>query len=210
MQYDYIGGLAALATSPLRSLEALHLTGAIHEQQHLALGGEAPAFRSLKRLTLTPDNLTPEAARRIAASPSLAALQALPSLKLIRLTMPYQPIEGVGIAVQLAALAALGDGAPVSIAEGLFAEEVMMVALAGGSYDLEWDLPGDFDLPPAAVWAEALHQKGAAHLKGDDSVLLEDVDLSGLVDRWGAAKVEAFLRERGAEADVGALLRSAP
>jgi len=268
LEYTYISGLAALAASPLRSLEALHLTGAIQERDFLALAGPAPAFRSLTHLTLTPDNLTPEVAARLAASPdlagvevlelpfvqgvgfdwsgeyhtegfaarfpgALAALQQLPGLKSIRLTMPYETIDwcGAGLATQIAALESLTDACQVTIAEGLFADEVIWVAAATSGSSLEWDLFEDVEVPPAAVWVEALHRRGgaralgvegpppseldadeldelAALLKGSDEVDEEDIFLAELVERWGEPALVALLRQRGVTGDAPTRLRA--
>lgn len=75
--YSNVEALAVLCGSPLRQLERLELIGYAPAQELAALAGPAPALRSLRSLSLSPDELTPEIAAGIAANPDLAGLAEL-------------------------------------------------------------------------------------------------------------------------------------
>ncbi len=266
LDYTNVSGVDALTGSSLRSLERVRFIGSLGAEEYRALAKPAPALRSLKQLVLTVDSLEPALARRIAASPDLAALevlelpfvqgggfdwsgeydepefaarfpgvlaalQAMPGLKVIRLTTPYYPLDsGVSLAAQLATLEALTGGCPVELADGLFAPELLEVARARGVYELVWDLDDSVTPPPPAVWVERLHQSGAsaalgalgpppstldrqelddlaAALTGRGELTLEEVDVDGLLERWGARALEAMLRARGVAEDARASIR---
>ena len=72
-----IFGLSHLATSPLRRLKSLNLTGCLHPDSITALIQPAPAFYSLQELHLTPDSLTQEQAYQIGEARNFAQVEAL-------------------------------------------------------------------------------------------------------------------------------------
>ncbi|MEL6348329.1 MAG: hypothetical protein AAFV53_34785 [Myxococcota bacterium] len=86
VEYSWIHGVADLVRAPLQNLETLALIGGIDKESLEALAGPAPALRSLNHLTLSPDGLTEALAKRIAASPDLAAVKTL--------TLPF--VQGTG------------------------------------------------------------------------------------------------------------------